>query len=198
MTFDLDRYRERAETFCEELSREHYLHLSGRKRELEIEPIYQEFGDLFSEDAVRRLRDLIAGRAEGDPRRRLRYLLHFSLDGLVGVATRRESEELASLEASLEVDPGDGPVPYRAIQVEQANEPDPGDGRGSRRRGAPCSSSASTLSIAPLSSAATRSAGASDGRAMRPPMASYGGSTWRRWRGRRRASVTRRRTPIPR
>jgi hypothetical protein len=126
LTFDLDRYRERAETFCEELSREHYLHLSGRKRELEIEPIYQEFADLFSEDAVGRLRDLIADARDGDPLRRLRYLLHFSLDGLVGVATWRESEELASLEASLEVDPGDGPVPYRAIQVEQANEPDPG------------------------------------------------------------------------
>ena len=126
MTFDLDRYRERAETFCEELSREHYRHLSGRKQELEIEPIYREFADLFSEDAVGRLRDRIADSKEGDARRRLRYLLHFSLDGLVGAATWRESAELGSLEASLEVDPGDGPVPYRAIQVEQANEPDAG------------------------------------------------------------------------
>ncbi len=125
MRFDLDRYRERAETFCEELSREHYLHLSGRKRELEIEPIYRRFAELFSQDAVGRLRELTGDAAEGDPRRRLRYLLHFSLDGLIGVATWRESEELASLEASLEVDPGDGPVPYRAVQIEQANEPGP-------------------------------------------------------------------------
>ena len=45
-------------------------------------------------------------------------------DGLIGAETRHESAELAGLEASLEVDPGDGPVPYRAVQIEQANEPD--------------------------------------------------------------------------
>ncbi|MGH2965642.1 MAG: hypothetical protein ACRDMH_09720 [Solirubrobacterales bacterium] len=129
MGFDLDRYRQRAERFCEELSREYYLHLAGRKPDLELEPIYRGYEDLFTRDAVARLRELVADEADGGERRRLRYLLHFSVDGLIGAETRHESSELAGLEASLEVDPGDGPVPYRAIQIEQANEPD------SERRG---------------------------------------------------------------
>lgn len=124
MGFDLDRYRGRAESFCEELSREYYLHLAGRKPDLELEPIYAGYADLFTREAVGWLRERVADAADRDERRRLRYLLHFSFDGLIGAETREESAELAGLEASLEVDPGDGPVPYRAVQIEQANEPD--------------------------------------------------------------------------
>jgi hypothetical protein len=122
--FDLDRYRRRAERFCEELSREYYLHLAGRKPDLELEPIYRAYEELFTREAVGRLRELAMDQSDGDEGRRLRYLLHFSFDGLIGAETREESAELAGLEALLEVDPGDGPVPYRAIQIEQANEPD--------------------------------------------------------------------------
>jgi hypothetical protein len=129
LSFDLDEYRRRAERFSEELSREYYLHLAGHKPELEIEPIYTEYADLFAQEDVERLREL-AGAATGDEGRRLRYLLQFAFDGLLGLETRAESEELAGLEASLEVDPGDGPVPYRAVPIEQANEP------GAERRAA--------------------------------------------------------------
>lgn len=126
MPFDLDRYRQRAQWFGEELSREYYRHLAGHKRELEIEPIYDTYGDLFDRDSVMALRDLATGATDGDEGRRLRYLLHFGFDGLVGMETRAEAEELAGLEASLEVDAGDGALPYRAVVIEQANEVDPG------------------------------------------------------------------------
>ena len=126
MPFDLNRYRERAESFGEELSREYYRHLAGHKRELEIEPIYETYGDLFARDSVVALRDLAAAASNGDEGRRLRYLLHFAFDGMVGLATRAEAEELAGLEASLEVEAGDGSVPYRAVVIEQANEVDGG------------------------------------------------------------------------
>jgi hypothetical protein len=122
--FDLNRYRARAEGFTEELSREYYLHLAGRKPELEIEPIYRGYRDLFSSEVVGRLREM-ATAADGDERRRLRYLLQFAFDGLLGRETSSESAELAGLEASLEVDPGDGSVPYRAVGIEQANEQRP-------------------------------------------------------------------------
>jgi hypothetical protein len=105
----------------EELSREYYLHLAGRKPELEIEPIYGGYRDLFSSDVAGRLKER-AEAASGDEGRRLRYLLQFAFDGLLGRETSSESAELAGLEASLEVDPGDGPVPYRAVGIEQANE----------------------------------------------------------------------------
>ena len=124
MPFDLDRYRERAESFGEELSREYYRHLAGHKRELEIEPIYETYADLFDRDSVMALRALAAGGGNGDEGRRLRYLLHFGFDGLVGMETRAEAEEIAGLEASLVVDSGDGAVPFRAVVIEQANETD--------------------------------------------------------------------------
>ncbi len=123
MTFDLESYRERAERFGEELSREYYLHLAGHKPELEIERIYDSYAELFSRDSVAALREL-AGSAAGDEGRRRSYLLHFAFDGLVGMETRSEAAELAGLEASLEVDAGDGPMPYRAVVIAQANEVD--------------------------------------------------------------------------
>ncbi len=125
MRFDLDAYRRRAEGFSEQLSREYYLHLAGRKPDLELEPIYIGYAELFTRDAAGRLRELTARARDGEEHRRLRYLLHFCVEGLIGAETRAESAELAGLEAALEVDPGDGPVPYRAVPVEQANEPDP-------------------------------------------------------------------------
>jgi hypothetical protein len=126
----LDEYRRRAERFCEELSREYYLHLAGHKPELEIEPIYQGYADLFAREDVERLRELCGAATGDDEKRRLRYLLQFAFDGLLGLETRSESAELAGLEASLEVDPGDGAVPYRSVPIEQANEP------GAERRAA--------------------------------------------------------------
>lgn len=128
MHFDLDRYRERAELFGEELSREYYRHLAGRKPDLEIERIYDSYADLFAREPVMALRDLAAAANGGDSGRRLAYLLHFAFDGLVGLETRAEAAELAGLEASLEVDGGDGPLPYRAVAIAQANEAD-GDRR---------------------------------------------------------------------
>ena len=132
MSFDLDEYRLRAERFSEELSREYYLHLAGHKPELEIEPIYQGYADLFAREGVERLRELHDAADGGEDARRLRYLLHFAFDGMLGLETRSESAELAGLEASLEVDPGDGAVPYRAVPIEQANEPRGGAAGGAR------------------------------------------------------------------
>jgi hypothetical protein len=125
VTFDLERYRQRAERFGEELSREYYRHLAGHKRDLEIEPIYDEYGDLFTSESVKALRELAGGATDPEEARRLSYLLHFGFDGLLGLETRSEAEELASLEATLEVDAGDGPLPYRAVPIAQANEDDP-------------------------------------------------------------------------
>jgi hypothetical protein len=122
LSFDLHEYRRRAESFSEELGREYYLHLAGHKPELEIEPIYQGYADLFAREDVERLRELHGAATGDEERRRLRYLLQFGFDGLLGLETRSESAELAGLEASLEVDPGDGAVPYRAVPIEQANE----------------------------------------------------------------------------
>jgi hypothetical protein len=130
MAFDETAYRERAESFCEEIDREYYRHLAGYKPELEIEPIYERHRELFARDAVERIREA-AVRAEGlagdrdDERRRLRYLLQFAFDGLLGRETKAQQAELARLEATLEVPDERSPIAYRQVPIEQANEPEP-------------------------------------------------------------------------
>jgi hypothetical protein len=123
MAVDLSAYRSDAEQFLERIDREYYLHLSGQKPDLELGPIYEQHADLFARGAVEELREL-ASASEGEERRRRAYLLHFALDGLIGEATRGEAEELARLEATLEVTVDGAAVPYRQVPVEQANEPD--------------------------------------------------------------------------
>lgn len=117
----LDGYRSEAERFVEAIGREYLLHLSGRKPELELGEIYARHGRLFARGAVEGLRELAAA-ASGEERRRRRYLLHFALDGMLGAATKAQSEEAAAIEAALEVTIDGEPVPYRQVPVEQANE----------------------------------------------------------------------------
>jgi hypothetical protein len=124
LSLDLDAYRARAEEFSTEVAREYYLHLAGHKATLDIEPIYERHSQLFEESAVRALREEADRPGTEDERRRLRYLLHFAVDGLLGRATKAEAAELARLEAELEVSDGGPPVPYRMVPVEQANEAD--------------------------------------------------------------------------
>jgi oligoendopeptidase F len=123
MALDLDSYRERAERFLEELDREYLSHLAGHKAELEIDAIYERQADLFTREAVEALRDATTA-VNGDEGRRRRYLLAFAFDAHLGQATKREAEEIAGLEASLEVEVQGGPVAYRQVQIQLANEPD--------------------------------------------------------------------------
>ncbi|HSI80434.1 MAG TPA: hypothetical protein VK919_07260 [Solirubrobacterales bacterium] len=122
---DFGTYRAGAEAFVEATDREYLLHLSGRKPELELAPIYERHADLFTAAAVESLTEAAEG-AEGDEGRRRRYLLRFAFDGLLGEATKAEAEEAAGLEASLEVAVDGRAVPYRQVPVEQANESDAG------------------------------------------------------------------------
>jgi len=125
MPLDLDAYRLGAETFVSELDREYYLHMAGHKPVLEIEPIYERHGGLFDRGQVAAIREA-AGAARGDEQsRRLRYLLAFALDGLLGRETRAEAEEVARLEVTLEAETSWGQTPYRQVPIEQANEPEP-------------------------------------------------------------------------
>jgi hypothetical protein len=123
VSFDIETYRLRAEQFCEQLDREHYLHHAGHKQELEIEPIYARHSELFERDAIDRLRELHAAAGE-ETGRRLAYLLELAVHGHLGRATSAEEARLAELEAKLELKLDGSRIPYRAALVEQANEPD--------------------------------------------------------------------------
>ena len=124
MALDLDTYRADAEAFVTDIDREYYLQGAGHKPDLELEPIYRTHGGLFEQGAVAELRDALEAASGGDERRAARYLLAFALDGLMGLETRVQSEELARLEATLTVETDAGETPYRQVPVEMANEPD--------------------------------------------------------------------------
>jgi hypothetical protein len=128
LALDLDSYRGRAERFNEEIQREYLLHYSGRKRDYQVEAIYDRYADLCSRETVEALREMAgSGQAAGsdpDARRRLRYLLHFALDAYLGRESRHEEARLAEAEATLEVEADSARLPYRMVPVEQANEAD--------------------------------------------------------------------------
>jgi len=125
MSLDLDAYRLGAETFVSELDREYYLHMAGHKPELRIEPIYERHAGLFDRGQVAAIREAAGAARADEGGRRLRYLLAFALDGLLGRETRAEAEEVARLEATLEVETSSTRTPYRQVPIEQANEPEP-------------------------------------------------------------------------
>jgi hypothetical protein len=133
ISLDLADYRRAAESFHEQLEREHYLQGAGLKSELELEPIYAGHAGLFTVERVAELRRLAAA-AYGERARGLRYLTQFALDGLLGELTRAEAEEAARLESSLEVELEGESIPYRQVVVQQANEPD-ADRRAALERG---------------------------------------------------------------
>src|SRR5580765_6704921 len=72
-TLELDDYRDRAEQFTTEITREGYLQFSGQKEDFEIDAIYERHSERFSREAVDELRG--AGNSE---------LLEFAVHGGMG------------------------------------------------------------------------------------------------------------------
>ena len=126
---DLAAYRLQAEAFTAELGEEHHAHFAGLKRDFAPEPIYARHADLFTADAVARLReqaDAASARGE-DAGRRARMLLVFAVDGHLGLVSTDLESELAQREAGLTLSPDDGTgraILFREATIVQANEPD--------------------------------------------------------------------------
>src|SRR5689334_17623915 len=58
---ELDRFRERADRFIAEQDEEYYLHFSGRKPALELEPIYERYTDLTTLEQAKALEAEVNG-----------------------------------------------------------------------------------------------------------------------------------------
>jgi len=127
---DLAAYRLEAEAFTAELGEEYHAHFAGLRADFDVEPIYARHADLFTAEAVARLRehaDAAAARGE-DAARRARMLLDFALDGHLGLVSTDLEAELAQREAGLMLSPDDRTgeaIPFREATIVQANEPDP-------------------------------------------------------------------------
>jgi len=121
---DLDRYRQRAESFIEELSREHYRHFAGLQDSFDIEAIYSKYSDLSSKQTVIELKQRYQDSPTGDEGRRNLALLEFAVDAYLGQATKAQAAKLAELEASLTVTVAGEDIGYRESAPRQANELD--------------------------------------------------------------------------
>lgn len=121
--FDLEQYRQMAEEFDAELTREYYLHFSGQKDDFAIEEIYGRFEGLFGQEQIERVRELLDS-SSGDERKRLQYLLNFAVEGYLGQQTKSEAAKAAAKEASLTIEVDGSSIPFRQSTIEQSNEPD--------------------------------------------------------------------------
>src|SRR5215469_2448152 len=86
----LDSFRDEAVGLVAELDEEYYLHLSGHKAPLELEPIYERHEVLTRVETAREL--------EGAPTE----LWRFACEGYLGGLTREHAERIAQVEAGLE------------------------------------------------------------------------------------------------
>ncbi len=123
MGFDLESYSRRAEEFVSELDREYHLHFSGQQASYRVQEVYDRHRELFDRGAIDSLREVSRGE-DGDLARRASLLLELAVGGHLGLACAAEAEEVARLEAGLELGANGEAIPYRRIAAEQANEPD--------------------------------------------------------------------------
>jgi len=122
-----ERYERDAERFLEGMDREFYLTGAGLKEELEIAPLFDRYGWLFSRDAVTQM---LARRQD----RGSRYLAEFGVEYYMEntVKSLTEQVENAKMKATVAWDGKE--VPYRSAPVLVANEPDPGRRHELQRR----------------------------------------------------------------
>ena len=113
-----DRYEQDAEAFLEGLNREFYLTGAGLKEHLEIAPLFEQYGWLFTRDAVASLLD---GRTD----KRSLHLAEFGVEYYLesSVKSLTEATTNAMLKATVQWDGKE--IPYRSAPVVLANEPDP-------------------------------------------------------------------------
>jgi hypothetical protein len=121
---DLDRFRERADGFIAEQDEEFYLHYSGQKRTLELEPIYERHADLTSLEQAKALEEEVNGGYG------VRELWRFACEGYIANLTKGQAERIAELEATLETRLDGETIPYRELRPRISNEED----RDQRRR----------------------------------------------------------------
>jgi hypothetical protein len=122
----IERLRREGEAFTQELSREFYEALSGLKAEAQIQPLYQKYRAIFSDESLDVVREAFVGSAEGsEDRRSARLLLDWQVES-------RSSRQLASLdereiawEGEAVVRLADGRVmSYQRTSIEMANSAD--------------------------------------------------------------------------
>ena len=97
----LEQYRREYADFNEQWMREYYHFLSGQKDDLELTRIYERYGDLFTLEAVTRLKQML-GEASPDyeaARKSVHHLLMFATDQFLENEAKGLTEEVSRFES---------------------------------------------------------------------------------------------------
>src|SRR5882757_8367426 len=109
---ELDRFRDRADSFIRDLDEEYYLHFAGLKETLDVEQIYERYEELTKLETAQKLKDAPT------------ELWRFACEGFLGNLTREHQARVAKAEAELEATVNGETIPYRMLRVAMSNEPD--------------------------------------------------------------------------
>ena len=123
---DLAGYSARAQAFAIELARLYYRQFAGLEAPASMSALYDRSAELFTAGAVQSLREAQEAADEQQPRRRLRVLLRFAVDGHLGRATAALEASLVQREGALRVSaPGGAAIRLGDVAGAQAREADP-------------------------------------------------------------------------
>ncbi len=122
----LERLRRDGESFNEELSREFYESLSGLKAEAQIQPLYEKYRAIFSDDALEIAREAFVGSSEGtEARRSARLLLDWQVESHSSRQLAALDEREIAWEGEAVVQLSDGrQIPYQRTSIELGNSTD--------------------------------------------------------------------------
>jgi hypothetical protein len=122
----LAEYQREYTDFNRSLNRETYLHYSGQKEDFDLERIYDRYSDLFTKDAIDRLRqqhDRIPVEFETD-RRAVSHLSTFGQENYLEAQVKNLTAEIAEQESAAKFDWDGGSVEFHRSAVLLRNEPD--------------------------------------------------------------------------
>lgn len=125
----LERLRERAQTFTEDVSREGYLAYSGLKHEAALQAIYARHAELFSDETLAGCVARFRGSADGsEEARAARMMLEWQIESRVGRQLASLDEREVALENDAVVHVSDGrAIPYQRASIDIANSSDAAD-----------------------------------------------------------------------
>src|SRR5215217_589855 len=98
----LEEYRAEYADFHTAYMREYYLFLSGQKKNLELGPIYDRYGDLFSIDSLTRLKQSLDETPEHfeTERAALKRLYNFAVEQFLEDSVKELTQEIGEYEAA--------------------------------------------------------------------------------------------------
>lgn len=122
----LDRLRQDGQAFSEEISREYYLAASGQKPTAELQPLYEKYGAVMSDDSLGLALDAFRAAPPGsEEHRSARILLEWQAESQSSRQLAALDEQEIAWEASASIVLPDGTrMQYERAAIEMANSND--------------------------------------------------------------------------